>query len=221
VPDSGSLVELAACAVDVGSVPQKRLGWARAYLPNGSVDPSARETDIERLVECVAADLADGFPVALGFECPMYVPVPQEALLLGVARENEGNRPWSAGAGSGSMATGLVEAAWVLRALRARAVGAKAFLRWAEFVGAGRGLFLWEAFVTAAAKGDGHPDDATAAVHAFTRAYPDPTKADALSAQSPLCLLAAAALWSGWIDGVEELRRPCLVIKAELQAGRA
>ena len=69
-----------------------------------------------------AIDLAARRPVALDFECPLYVPVPANPADLGKARKNEGNRSWSAGAGSGAMATGLVEAAWVLRKLRAEAL---------------------------------------------------------------------------------------------------
>jgi hypothetical protein len=208
-------MDLAVYAVDVGSVPRKRLGWARAYLPSGHVDQAAKETEIGRLVNCVAADLVEGRPVALGFECPLYVPVPANAMELGKARGGEGNRSWSAGAGSGAMATGLVQAAWVLRALRAEADNVQAYFDWDEFAAAQHGLFLWEAFVTAAAKGPDHPDDAAAAVHAFCRAYPDPSKADPISAPTPLSLIAAAALWSGWIDDLDELHCPCLVVKAE------
>lgn len=39
-------MDLAVYAVDVGSIPQKRLGWARADVPGGGVDPEAQETDI-------------------------------------------------------------------------------------------------------------------------------------------------------------------------------
>lgn len=208
-------MDLAVYAIDVGSVPRKRLGWARAYLPSGHVDPAAKETEIGRLVTCIAADLAAGMPVALGFECPLYVPVPANAIELGKARVGEGNRSWSAGAGSGAMATGFVQAAWVLRELRDSTDGVRLYFDWGRFAAAQQGLFLWEAFVTAAAKGPDHHDDAAAAVHAFCRLCPDPRKAEPVSAPTPVSLIAAAALWSGWIDDVDELRRPCLVVKAE------
>lgn len=82
-------MDLAVYAVDVGSIPQKRLGWARADVPGGGVDPEA-QTDIERLVDAAVADLAAGGAVALGFECPLYVPVPADSQLLGKARKGTG-----------------------------------------------------------------------------------------------------------------------------------
>ena len=208
-------MNLAVYAIDVGSIPRRRLGWARADSPGGRVDPEAQETDIEQLVLVAARDLTAGRPVALGFECPLYVPVPDKAKSLGRARPGEANRAWSAGAGSGAMATGIVQAAWTLRALRAKAPTAAAYLRWSDFEKAGQGLFLWEAFVSAKAKAKGsHPDDAAVAVKRFCELLPDPTAADEVSAEHPLSLIAAAALWSGWLEDVEELRRSCLVVKA-------
>jgi hypothetical protein len=68
--------------------------------------------------------------------------------------------------------------------------------------------------VTARAKATTHVDDATVAVTAFRAALPDPTSANAVSAERPLSLLGAALLWSGWREDTELLRAPCLVIKA-------
>lgn len=209
-------MDLAVYAVDVGSIPRKRLGWARADLPAGRVDPDAQETEIELLVDAVAGDLAAGRPVALGFECPLYVPVPADASLLGKSRKGDANRSWSAAAGSGAMATGIVQAAWTLRALRREIPAARAHLRWTDFVSAGQGLFLWEAFVTGPAKAKdlSHHGDAAVAVERFCKLLPDPTRADEVSADNPFSLIAAAALWSGWLEDAEQLRNSCLVVKA-------
>lgn len=207
-------MRVAVYAVDVGSVSQKKLGWARAYGPDGRVDIEAEETDIERLAAEVATDLAGGWPVALGFECPLYVPVPPDPLRLGKARSGEGNRAWSAGAGTGALATGLVEAAWLLRALTEQAAPFETHLAWERFVSAGRGLFLWEAFVSAKAKANSHYGDAGVAVERFIELLPDPALADEIDAESPLSLIAAAAIWSGCLDGTDALRQKCLVVKA-------
>ena len=210
------LTDLAVYAVDVGSVARKRLGWARAYAPDGKVDPRAQETDIERLVDMLAADLQASRPVALGFECPLYIPVPARAQLLGKARVGEGNRSWSAGAGTGALATGLVEACWVLRALRKRVGEMPAHIDWLSFKRAGRGLFLWEAFVSAKAKATDltHHGDAAIAVERFFALLPDPTSADVLDAPFPISLIGAAMIWSGWSDDVGLLQSKCLVVKA-------
>lgn len=114
--------------------------------------------------------------------------MPEEPLRLGAARPGEGNRSWSAGAGSGALATGIVEVAWLLSELHRRRPEASFHLDWAEFVQAGHGLFLWEAFITDRAKGTTHDDDAAVAVAAFRDALPDPRIANAVSAERPLSL---------------------------------
>ncbi len=82
------------------------------------------------------------------------------------------------------------------------------------FAAAERGLFLWEAFVTANAKAATHVDDATVAVSCFTAALPDPRSASTVSAERPLSLEGAAALWAGWTDNLALLHAPCLVLRA-------
>jgi hypothetical protein len=200
------------CA-DVGSVKSGNFGWARTEGEEGSVadHDSSRPSD---LAEAVVAELHRGRAVALGFECPLFVPVPALDTALGAGRSGEGNRPWSAGAGAGAMATGLVQAAWVLAAIRARCPNDRLHLEWPPFAAEGRGLLVWEAFVTAGSKGASHVDDATIAVNAFSSALPDPGVASSITAERPLSLAAAVALWSGWLDRADVLHSVPLVIRA-------
>ncbi len=201
------------CA-DIGSVPRNRFGWARSDPAAAEIERHRGGTEIVDLVNAVAVDLEAGCAVALGFECPLFVPVPEDPLRLGAARSGEAARTWSASAGASSLATGLVEIAWILSEIRRRLPAATAFLDWQEFAAAGRGLFLWEAFVSAGAKATTHVDDATVAVAAFNEALPDPIAANAVAAERPLSLLGAALVWSGWSDDGDLLHAPCLVIKA-------
>ena len=197
------------CA-DIGSVQRGRFGWVRSdSQSDGQIVQDG--TDIAKMVEAVATDLADGRPVALGFECPLFVPVPTETLRLGAARIGEGNRPWSAGAGAGALAAGLVQMAWVLAELHKR-FAFVAHLDLAAFERAGSGLLLWEAFVTDQAKGASHVDDATIAVNAFRSQLPGPA---VVSAERPLSLIGAALLWSGCSTDPAVLRTPCMVVKAQ------
>lgn len=76
------------CA-DIGSVPLGRFTWARSMRcedidarPDGGID-------IAGLIDAVAADLASHHPVALGFECPLIVPVPELPDRLGTTRETD------------------------------------------------------------------------------------------------------------------------------------
>jgi hypothetical protein len=207
-------VKLAIYCADIGSVPNDRFGWARNDTAAAMIEEHRGGTEVVDLVDAVAEDLAMGWAVALGFECPLFVPVPREPFRLGMARHGERNRSWSAGAGAGVLATGLVQVAWILSELRSRRPGASPHLDWGQFTNAGSGLFLWEAFVSRGAKATTHLEDATVAVSAFRAALPDPTHANAITTDRPLSLLGAAILWSGWTDDVKFLRMACLVIRA-------
>jgi len=78
----------------------------------------------------------------------------------------------------------------------------------------GSGLLIWEAFVSATAKGHSHIDDATIAVEAFARALPDPRTVSTITAERPLSLAGAAAMWSGWLDDPHVLHTKTLVVRA-------
>ena len=193
--DTVRTMRLAIYAVDVGSIRNKRLGWARAYGPMGRVDPAEAETEIERLVDQVSADLDAGWPVALGFECPLDVPVSQDPQLLGVARIGEGNRSWSAGAGTGALATGLVQAAWTLRALRAKAPDTRAFIDWQSFERAQAGLSCGRRSCRLRPKPrTSHTTATPQSRSSASSSYRDPADGDDLDAERPLSLIAAAAL---------------------------
>jgi alkylated DNA nucleotide flippase Atl1 len=203
-------------AADIGSITSGNFGWARIDPEQGSAYVERNDgTEIAELVDAVAFDLdVESRSVALGFECPLFVPVPEDPFQLGAARVGEGNRPFSGGPGTAALVTGLVQTAWILRALRDRCPEATAFLDWDEFSRAGRGLYLWEAFVTGKAKGAAHVDDALIAASTFRESLPDPPAANAVEADNPLSLVGAALLWSGWSQGTALLHKPCLVIKA-------
>jgi hypothetical protein len=207
------LADLVVFCADVGSISMGRFGWARSETP-GDVDELRDTSKPSELVDAVSVELAAGRPVALGFECPLFVPVPVDEMALGRARFGEGNRSWSAGAGTGAMATGLVQAAWVLDAIHVRNSDEHLWIDWTAFSAVGQGLFLWEAFVTAAAKGATHVDDAAIAVAAFTAALPDPAQASTVTAERPLSLIGAAAMWSGWSSDDDVLRAAPLVVRA-------
>jgi len=104
--------------------------------------------------------------------------------------------------------------AWVLAAIRARCPDERLHLDWQSFATAGQGLLVWEAFVSASAKGTSHVDDATIAVAAFSRALPDPRIASTITAERPLSLVGAVAVWSGWLDATDALHYAPLVIRA-------
>lgn len=216
---------LVVACVDIGSVPGGGFGWWSSAGASGNLPSS--------LVDHVHGALAAGRPVALGFECPLFVPLPDDEQKLTCARPGEGSRPWSVFAGSQSLATGLTEVAWCLARLRERCLAdpasaeVTAFTSWTAFnlihtVKPMPALFLWEAFVTgkAKAKRDGdapkHIEDAEIGARSFMAALPDVDAANAIHCEGQVhSLLGAALLRTGWTEDVLALSLPCVVIKAK------
>lgn len=147
---------LIACA-DVGSIGSGNFGWADS---DGSTGNRPSE-----LAACVAKALASNRPVALGFECPLFIPLPISELDLGKGRTGEGSRPWSAGAGCGALATGLAQMTWTLAEVRRLSPQeVHPCLDWEAFRAQRSTLLIWEAFVSGKSKGADHVDDARVAV---------------------------------------------------------
>lgn len=203
--------ELIVYCADIGSIRKHRFGWARdskAELNSNS--------DIRELVQNVAKDLNNGNKVALGFECPLFVPISDDPIRLTSARDGEGNRAWCAGAGAGALATGLTETIWILKNIRDLIKDKKipAFLSWPSFDKAGQGIFLWEAFVSGEAHGENHIDDAKRAVQKFLSSLPNIENANAITEVINVhSLIGAALLRTGWSEDLALLKMPCLVIK--------
>lgn len=102
------------CA-DIGSIPRERFAWARR-LPAQASEAEHDPTSIEAMASAIVACLQAGTPVAVGFEAPLFLPVPETPNALGKARPTDAGAPsWSSQTGACVMATGIVQAAWVLR----------------------------------------------------------------------------------------------------------
>lgn len=205
--------DLVIWCADIGSVKKKNFGWCRAELSkdnNFSIG-----TSIEDFADGIAKDLSKGYKVALGFECPLFLPIPDDPLFLTSARKGEKDRAWSAGAGCGALATGLTETTWILSRIKevAKAEIMVTF-SWEEFMGGNFNLFIWEAFVSKDSKSTTHTGDAEVAVKTFINEYPHIVQANAVTAENPYNLVAAALLRAGISDDVGMLSESCIVIKA-------
>ena len=215
---------LAIYCADIGSIKAKptKFGWAGVHdnqRPEGSC--------IHDLVDEIATSLQAGHKVALGFECPLWVPVSDGPFDLTSARAVDGNKPWSAGAGACALATGLTESAWILSRVRqclaeGEAATTRAYLDWHEFEDSKAGLFVWEAFVTGEAKSKcqdkakRHIDDARKACDEFIERLPDPTTECVEEPTGPIhSLIGGVLLWAGWSDDPALLRTGCLVVRPD------
>lgn len=215
---------LLVIGVDVGSV--RRAGgfsWTSSDgLLHGDDDPAALGAAIVH-----ALDVGRG--VALAFECPLSVPVPSvrqdEWRDLGRARAGERNRSWSAAAGTGALATGLVQLAWLCRYLVEHcSVAPRTSTQLDRFLTAEADFFIAEAMVTSDGKPtpvDGLQDhaDALAAakrlaeiLEAAHAGKPAPTDVSC-EPHGALNLAASAALHAGLPIALEEMRLEVLVAK--------
>ena len=207
-------------ACDVGSTKQNNFAWASAELTSAKL--LGGSDDIDELIHRVATDLNDGNQVALGFEAPMFVPVPAAKSGLSSARANEGNRSMFAPAGAYVTTLGLQQAAYILKGIydRCDSPGRVTFQPDEWHAGDGATLLLWEAFVTGDAKnygnadaGSGHIQDAGTAVKYFCTHFNDTEMMQKVTTDHPLSTLGAALLWSGWTTDLDFLKMGCLVAK--------
>ncbi len=208
------------CA-DIGSVKKGNFGWARLAVGEpDSICTTGRE--IQDFVENLAADITAGSRAALGFECPLFLPLSEDPIGLTAARPGEGDRAWSAGAGAGSLATGLTETVWILDQVKQRIQNPPAaFANWPRFRDADQGLFIWEAFVTKAAKADTHHGDAELAVLSFRDCLPDLERHNAVVCEGRVrSLFGAALLQAGWVKQLSWLGESCIVVRVK-PSGRA
>jgi len=199
-----------ACA-DIGSVSSGKFGWA---LQDGldSLEELPERNSLEDFADAVIERLKEGRSVALGFECPLFIPVRKKPEKLTSAREGEGNRPWSAGAGSGSLVTGLAETLWVFSRIREyMSSEPPVTTEWDEFQYMDGGLLLWEAFISADDKVGSHHGDAGAAVESFCKDLPPE---DMIDEENVFSLVGASLLRAGWDVDRDILSVPTLVVGA-------
>ena len=201
--------DISVFCADIGSVAKHNFGW---YGDGPSGISGGSEPG--ELAAAVARVLGQMGSVALGFECPLFVPITDDPKGLTRARHGEGSRPWSAGAGAGALATGLTEVVWILRELRKLAPEVSAYLQWEPFCKSSPALFIWEAFVSGSGKGVSHENDAELAVTAFRSALPHPETANTITAPTVHSLAGAALLRTGWSSDIGLLQVPTIVIKA-------
>lgn len=182
------------------------------------------QDDPHELACTVANEINRGLRVILAFECPLSVPVPEldggSWKLLGRARTNEGNRPWSAGAGATTLATGLAQVTWIMSAIRAESNEPPCVTTKFDRLSDGpASLLIVEAMVTGVGKrtesqADQDHDDAVAAAQRFEQILDElPRSASDVTCapQGALNLAVAAALHAGLpIDG-DELREDVFV----------
>jgi len=207
--------QLQIYAVDIGSEKKGRLAWCRLSAHADTEDTAG--TSLTALADLLKADFIAGHPITIGFECPLVIDLRDEPAELTSARTGEGNRAWCAGAGSGALAVGLAQCAWLFE----RLVCVKALVRptflWSDLASGRANFLVWEAFVSNKPEGHTHAGDALAAARAFQQGAASsdgPLSSITCSAPHSIYSLAGAALLrAGLSTDLALLRQPCLVVR--------
>lgn len=208
-------------AVDVGSTRAGSFAWAARATEGGQAEVVVVSTNISLLAEWISRDLRQGVHVALGFEAPLSLPVPMSADDLFLARTNE-RLAWSGQVGALITAQAVHLAAWILREIHQRGAGGAILTTnpadWPPAFSTQPVLLCWEAFVSGSAHArrgdDAHARDAATAVWTFIGHEANLRNAQRITSQHPLSLVAAAAMWAGWVDDAALLRIAPVVIEA-------
>ena len=212
----GELQKVKVGVIDIGSPKKDNVGWA---IVNGS-DCCDAGTCLDRCIERLAEVLRKE-PLALGFEAPMFVPMRCKAMTLTEARDGDGGRPFSAGAGATTLVCATVVVPYVLRRLRKAVPSASATLNWRKWQrqeGESGQLLLFEAFVSGKAKTkDGtHEKDAEAAARALCDKLKDYRCVESMvTVGRSFNILGAMMLRTGWASSCRVLCASCLVVKPD------
>lgn len=216
--------QITVYAVDIGTTNVQRgqdhgnVGWVRTC----SGGEEAAGHDLDELWPLIVVDLDAGRPVAIGFECPLFIPLPADTAGLCKQRDGDAGMPWNYGSGIYTMGIGLQEATFVLARVAVTAsTPPTPTLVWAELVAGEAQLFLWEAFVTKAAKRnlpvEPHIDDARKAAEDFWDCIHSGEDVDAVSNVTEkvvVSLVGAAILRAGLSTDLGLLGAPCLVLRS-------
>jgi hypothetical protein len=200
---------IAVGVIDVGSPRSGKLGWA-ILPPNGTIETGK---DLDAFIGQMGV-LAKSGPIAVGFEAPLFIPARSVAMNVLSGRRGEGSRPWSAGAGATVTAAALAVVTYTLSGLRVRLPKAVGATDWTTPLVAPEHALFFEAFVTGAAKGSDHADDARIAAEAAkgllcgSEAF-----CSAIDEVEVFSLLGASLLRTGWSTDLGLLSTPCLVVK--------
>lgn len=205
--------------VDVGSLRRKRFAWSTAdFASHGENDP-------DEVSKLVASSIGTGRSVAVGFEFPLSIPVPQAGSTkwsdLGKQRQGEDGRPWSAGAGAFALATGMAQMTWILNDVSHRLDSkVPVTTQLDRFANSGAALLLAEVFVSA----DGKPEpgrisqdlaDAQAAASRLQEMITSNLPTDVTCHPHKTINLAAAAAIHARMDiDPDELKMEALVARA-------
>jgi len=203
--------DLVIYAADIGSIKANKFGWNCIDMNQVT---SFSDSSIINFANHMTDDLSRGKKICVGFECPLFLNLPDDPIELTSARLGEGDRAWSASAGSCALSTGLAEVMWVFNQMASTIEGhVIPTFQFDELIHGNANLYIWEAFVSSTSKGTSHCDDARKAAEEFSkRLYKESLISD-VHVIRPYSLAGAALIRSGLTKDVNFISQQCLVVK--------
>lgn len=144
------------CVIDIGSPKLGNLGWCLIDTENQKEHTGYHLDDLLPLIIQVTRNQG----LILGLEAPLFVPLRPDILQATKARQGEGRRPWSAGAGAQVLAMNLPIMAYLFNGIKARGSDISWHLNEEDFTAHPNTLMLFEALVSGVDKGQSHINDA-------------------------------------------------------------
>jgi hypothetical protein len=210
--------DVVAC-LDVGSPKEGNVGWAILHGTGGGTGG-----DLHAFVNALAGHLVAGRTVAVGFECPLYVPKRADPAAMTNCRVGEKGLNWCGGPGASVLATGLAQVNWCLARIAEQAPGIQGTTRWDDLTDRRAHLYCWEAFITSRAgveialEDDNriplHEQDALCGALAFLRAIAHGgAPASDLGDEAAVSLVGLHLLETRLATDTSLLSEPCAVLK--------
>jgi hypothetical protein len=217
--NTSQAVPYVVACLDVGSPQSGNVGWA---LLHGGTTTHGQQ--LPEFANRLVSHLKEGHSMALGFECPLYIPKRDDPMTMTKARLGERGVNWCGGPGGSVLATGLAQVNWVLRQLAHGVSGLTCSTRWKDFRDRSVRLFIWEAFIT---KGDGteirdgitgkvsgHERDAVCGAKVFeSRAFKQLHLTSDLRHEPAISLIGMHLLSTGLTTDWSLLNETCVVLK--------
>lgn len=114
----------AVYACDVGSTRSSKPTFAWVRLDSTKIQNRITAySSIEKLLEKLRQDVHESRDIALGFEAPLFIPVPSNASDLSRGRMGERDRPFSSQVGLAVTTLAVHQSVWILMKLRECASG--------------------------------------------------------------------------------------------------
>ncbi len=209
-----------AC-VDVGSPKAGSVGWAIR-----DKDTVQTGQDLYGLMDALMPAIQRHRKMALGFECPLYIPLRESPKEMTKCRRGE-RLAWSTGAGATVLSIGLAQVHWVLTELIKHGMPKnRGTTQWASWSEGDSTLLLWEAYIT---QNDGieipvdgirgntaHERDAAAGTWAmWHKLQREPVLSSDFGDEKVLSLIGMQLLATDQSKNTELLYAPCVVLKAK------